>query len=114
MSSPEYPQTQPDAQQPYPPAPQGNPGTTMGVVGLILGLLLGPLAFIGLILSFIGLRKSKAVGMKNGVAVAGIIISIVFFLISIPIVLALGTLATTCIDQGSGVHWVAGIPFTCP
>ena len=64
-----------------------NPGKTMGIVGLVLGIVgfvaafVGPIA--GLIVSIIGRSKSKAVGQKNGIAVAGIIVSIVALIANI-------------------------------
>lgn len=67
--------------------PAVNPGKTLGIVGLILGivgfvvLFLGSIA--GLIVSILGLNKSKKAGQKNGLAVAGIIVSIVALIANI-------------------------------
>lgn len=65
------------------PAPASDAGKTLGIVGLVLAFLF-PL--IGLILSIIANNQSKAAGLTNGPAKAGIIISIIF--------LALGLLFT--------------------
>jgi len=82
-----------DVNNPNPYSNQGgapaavNPGTTLGIIGLILGVVgffvvfLGPVA--GLIVSIIGLSKSKKAGQKNGLALAGIIVSSVAFIANI-------------------------------
>jgi len=103
-------------QQPYPGVPQAavNPGQTLGVVGLILAFVIAP---VGLILSIVGLSKSKKAGMGNGVAVAGIVISAIFIVIAtvttIVMVGALSTLASQCAELGPGVHYVNGVTITC-
>lgn len=64
------------------PAPAVNPGQTLGIVALILAIL--PFTqVIGLILGFVALNQSKRVGMKNGLAVAAIWISIIFMVLTI-------------------------------
>lgn len=61
--------------QPVTPAPAAEvPGKTLGIVGVILAILF-PL--IGLIVSIIAANQSKAAGVPNTPAKAGIIISIV-------------------------------------
>lgn len=50
-----------------------NPGQGLGIGSLVCSLL--GISLIGLILGIIGLKKSKAAGMSNGMALAGIIIS---------------------------------------
>jgi hypothetical protein len=60
--------------------PDFDPGHTLGVVGFVLAFV--GLGIIGLVLSIIGFNKSKEVGIKNGLAYAGIwlnSISIVVF-----------------------------------
>ncbi|MEI6228414.1 MAG: FKBP-type peptidyl-prolyl cis-trans isomerase [Candidatus Saccharibacteria bacterium] len=49
-----------------------DPGRTLGIVGLVLSFL-APIA--GLIISIIGYKKSKAVNIKNTIAIVGIWIS---------------------------------------
>ena len=67
--------------QPGPPAqPAALPGKTLGIVGLVLSVLCG---LIGAIISFIAYRQSQAAGWKNNVALAGIIIGVVFFVLGI-------------------------------
>lgn len=65
---------------PQPVQPAGDPGKTLGIVGLILAFLL-PL--IGLIVSIIAKSKSKKAGFKNGFALGGIIVSIVFMVLTV-------------------------------
>ncbi|GAB6940030.1 DUF4190 domain-containing protein [Isoptericola variabilis] len=111
----------------YPAAPAGqyapaygqqpeNPGKTLGIVGLVLGFF-GPLSLIGLILSIVGLVKSRKVGQSNGVAVAGIIVSGLVLLgtIIVGIVAGIGIahVIETCGELGPGTHQVDGITYTC-
>ena len=69
----------------------------MGIAGLILGILGAIGAFvpglvygawgfslIGIIVSAIGMKKLKAANQPGGVAVAGLVISIISFVIAIP------------------------------
>ena len=73
-----YPQQQPYGQQPYgqpgygPPPAQGIPGTV--IAGFILSFLC-PL--IGLILCGVGLGEAKKRNAGTGLAIAGIVISLV-------------------------------------
>ena len=75
------------AQQPM-QQPTGVPGKGLGVAGMVLGII--SLVFIcfvpyvalicaivGLILSIVGMAKAKGAGMKNGMAVAGLVCSII-------------------------------------
>lgn len=79
--------------------PTENPGKTLGIVGLVLGivgffiLFLAPIA--GLVVSIIGRNKSKRAGHKNGLAVAGIIVSIVALLANIIAVIVFVSFAAT-------------------
>jgi hypothetical protein len=87
------------------------PGKTLGIVGLILAFVAAP---IGLILSIVAKVQSRAAGVKNGPATAGIIVGILVILayIIIPIVV-LGGVAAQCADLGPGVHQVNGVTYTC-
>ncbi|MDR1766877.1 MAG: hypothetical protein LBR32_00310 [Propionibacteriaceae bacterium] len=117
---------QPPAQPPYQPAnaaPQfvapspTPPGQGLSIAGLICGILLGPLAFIGIILSAIGFKKNKAAGAPTGLSVAGIVVSSVLFLISLAMVAAMiwgvFTIMTMCSDLGPGTHWINGTTVSC-
>jgi len=81
-------QGQPMYQAPVQPAPVQNPavpGKGLGIAGMVLGIVslalwcwiyvAIPCAIVGLILSAVGLKKAKDAGMKNGMAVAGIVCS---------------------------------------
>lgn len=101
-------------------APAQNPGMTLGVIGLILAIL-WPLQLIGLILSIVGRSQSKKVGMGNGPATAGIIISIVIMVLTILGFVVFGSffasifgnLAQVCATYGPGEHVIDGITYTC-
>jgi len=62
------------APQQAPMAPADYPGKTLGLVGLILSIVA---SFVGLIISIIAFRQSKAAGYPNGLAKAGIIVGII-------------------------------------
>lgn len=106
MSQPQYGSAQP---------PADYPGKTLGLVGLILAIV-APV--IGLIVSLIARSQSKAVGMPNGKAKAGIIVAIVLIVLGIIIGLAIGIpafqLISKCADLGPGTHNVDGVTLTCP
>jgi hypothetical protein len=125
MSDLNVPQNPPVATQQAYPAPQPgyqgaqpveNPGKTLGIVGLILGFF-GPLSIVGLILSIVGLRKSKKVGQSNGVAVAGIIVSSLVLVGVIIGGIALGVglahVVEMCNQLGPGVHIENGVTYSC-
>jgi hypothetical protein len=85
------------APAPAPAAPAAVPGKTLGIVGLILAFV-APL--IGVIVSAIANSQSKAAGIKNTPAKAGIIIGIIltvlylFLAIGLPLILAASGLGT--------------------
>lgn len=72
------------------PAPQAGPlpGKTLGIVGLVLAILC---SLIGAIVSFIAYRQSAAAGWKNNVALAGIIVGVALFVISLVVNFTTGT-----------------------
>jgi uncharacterized BrkB/YihY/UPF0761 family membrane protein len=107
---------------PAPTATVENPGKTLGIVGLILAFFFG-LNIVGLILSIVGLNKSRKVGMKNGPALAGIIVSIVTIVGGIIVIIAVAALgaagfaaiAEACAGVDSGTVLSDGVnSFTCP
>lgn len=78
-----------------PQMPAKNPGKGLGVAAMVLGIigqLLFPLilGILALILGAIGLSKSKNVGMKNGMAVAGIVLGIIAIAFKILMIIACG------------------------
>lgn len=95
---PPYPTQQYQQQTPPPPSPYGQqpippqyqqpvPGKGMSIASLVLGIVAIvfccafyisiPCGVVGLILGIIGNNKSRQFGIKNGIAVAGIICSAV-------------------------------------
>ena len=97
----------------YPQQASVNPGRSLGIAGFVLSIIV-PVSLIGLILSIIALVQSKRAGMKNGFALAGIIIGAVVVIGAI-LLLTLGfsTLFQTCQELGNGVHEVNGVTYTC-
>lgn len=67
------------------PAPAVNPGQTLGIVALILAFFF---QLLGLILGIVALNQSKKVGMKNGLAVAAIWISVILMVLGLIITIA--------------------------
>lgn len=110
-SAPAYAQPTPAYAQPA----AVNPGRTLGIVGFILAFLVSP---AGIIVSAIGLSKSRKSGNKNGLALAGLILSIVFTIIAIVVtVLLVGAavaLLNQCTQLGGGVQQINGVTVTCP
>ena len=92
-----------------------NPGRTLGIVGFILAFFVSP---AGIIVSAIGLSKSRKSGNKNGLALAGLILSIVISIIAIVVmVLLVGAavaLLNQCTELGGGVQQINGVTVTCP
>jgi hypothetical protein len=113
---------QPGYGQPY---VQEDPGKTMGIVGLVLGIaglffwFLAPIAAI--IVSAIARGKSKRAGFPNTPALWGLILGIVFLVLNILAVVAIGWfIAATageilqmCEDLGPGIHEVYGEQIQC-
>lgn len=113
---------QPGYGQPY---VQEDPGKTMGIVGLVLGIaglffwFVAPIAAI--IVSAIARGKSKRAGFANAPALWGLILGIVFLVLNILAVIAIGWfIAATageilqmCEDLGPGIHEVYGEQIQC-
>lgn len=97
----------------YPPE---NPGKTFGIIGLVLAFF-PVLSIGGLVLSIMGLRRSRRANMGNVPAVVGIILSAlnILFTVLTTIILVIGmtALITTCQDLGPGTHYVDGVEYTC-
>lgn len=93
----------PESQQPVAPftTPQQtgtakNPGKVLGIIGFIFGFIFF-LNLPGLIISIIGLTKSKNAGKKNGLAIAGIVINavaLVFGFLAFITLIAYGGIST--------------------
>ena len=80
----------PPGAYPSGPAPQAGPlpGKTLGIVGLVLAIFC---SLIGAIVSFIAYRQSAAAGWKNNIALAGIIVGLVLFVLGLIYNTATGT-----------------------
>ena len=97
-----------------------NPGKTLGIVGLVLAFVAN---IVGLIVSIIALNKSKKAGYKNGLALAGIIVSSVSIVISVIVIISivalgaagLSAIAEACAGYASGEVLSDGVTtITCP
>ena len=110
------PRPDPYAAPPVPPAysPQGAsgagpvapppgtdyPGKTLGIVGLILAFVF---QLAGLICSIIAYSQSRRAGYKNGIALAGIIVSAAFIVIGIIVaIVVIAVIAAAC-SSGAAV-----------
>jgi len=97
------------------PSPVVNPGHGLGIASLITSLL--GIGLVGIILGSIGLSKSKKVGQKNGLALAGIIIGAIDTVATIIIIAIVASVAAQlvqqCNDLGNGTHVVNGVTITC-
>ncbi|MBJ2119750.1 DUF4190 domain-containing protein [Arthrobacter sp. MSA 4-2] len=90
-----------------------NPGRSLGIAGFVLSIL-GPLSAIGLILSIIAFVQSRKAGMKNGFALAGIIIGAALTVAGITLLtVGITSVIRTCAELGDGVHERNGITYTC-
>jgi hypothetical protein len=105
---------------PAPAAIMENPGKTLGIVGLILAFFVN---IAGLIVSIIALNKSKKAGYTNGLALAGIIVSIVSIVVTTIVIISLvalgaaglNAIAEVCAGMASGEVMTDGVTtFTCP
>lgn len=66
----------------YGAAPASDPGRVLGIIGLVTAII--PCTWwIGLILSIIGFVLSRRAGIKNNLALAGIIVAAVWLVVSI-------------------------------
>ncbi|MEP6480221.1 MAG: DUF4190 domain-containing protein [Rhodoglobus sp.] len=87
------------------------PGHTLSIVGLILAFI-SPI--IGLVLSIVAKVQAKNAGVKNPLATAGIIVSIIMTIIAIIIVIvAVSLIFSQCAALGPGVHVISGVTYTC-
>jgi len=106
------------ASVPYaaPPSTAAAPGRTLGIVGFVLSFFF-LLDIGGLILCIIALVQARRAGQRNGLAVAGIVVSVVGILVSAVVVIlgvsALIDAAQTCARLGNGVHVVGSSTYTC-
>lgn len=107
-----------------PPAPYGQPATgpvpgkTLGIVAFVLSFFM---QLIALILGIVALVQSRKAGVKNGFALAAIIISsvllVVGIIVAIVLVASFSNLANEIVQEcsagGSGIVHVWGQPVPC-
>lgn len=89
-----------------------DPGRTIGIIGLVLAILI-PL--IGLVVSIVARSKSKKAGHKNGLALAGIFVSLALIVVTI-VGTAFFVFGATnfCKENGTGTHTTEdGVIITC-
>jgi hypothetical protein len=93
------PQGQADGQGPVAPPPGTDyPGKTLGIVGLVLAFVF---QIAGLVCSIIALSQSRRAGYKNGIALAGVIVSAAFIVIGIIVaIVVVGLIAAACTTGG--------------
>lgn len=84
-----------------------NPGGDVTVSGIIFAFFLPPL---GLLLSIIGLRRSKKAGLRNRLAIVGTIVSAFTTILAIGVLVffvnMLMTASAKCEELGAGTHYV--------
>lgn len=98
--------TQPQVAQPLQPA--HDPGKVFSILGLVFAFI--ALQLPGLILSIIGLKKSKKAGFPTTLAVVGIILNILFMVITLGVIAAITMAAYNGVQQRaaeSGVRTTA-------
>jgi hypothetical protein len=92
------------------------PSRGFEIAGFVLSFF-GFLAIAGLIMSTISFRRLGRAGQPRGLALAGIIISIVVLLLTIAFIVAgivgASALVGACQDLGPGTHVVDGVTYTC-
>ncbi|GAB3604258.1 DUF4190 domain-containing protein [Microbacterium aureliae] len=110
---------------PPPPAYTGAPGTgpvpgrTLGIVAFVLSFFV---QLVALVLGIVALVQSRKAGVKNGWAVAAIVISAVLMVVGVVVVITVLTfaipaaedLARICAELGPGMHTLdSGVTITC-
>lgn len=109
---------QPVYQQPayqQPAVKPAIPGKGMGVTGMVLGIvslalfcvwyLAIPCAIVGMILSGIAAKKAKEVGMKNGMATAGIVCSAIALGITVLFIILVAVGVAGALSLGGGYYY---------
>ncbi|GAB2466136.1 DUF4190 domain-containing protein [Xylanimonas ulmi] len=118
MTSPQQPQPHyasaaPPSAGPSAPA-TSVPGRGLGIAGFVTAFLVSP---VGLVLSIIALVQSRKAGHKNGLALAGVIVSVLVTIGWVVVIIVTVSLAAelleTCRDLGPGTHVVGGATYTC-
>jgi uncharacterized protein YneF (UPF0154 family) len=93
-----------------PPTGAAQPGNGVAIAGMVLGIIsLGlfcvwyvaiPCAVVGLILSAVGLKKSKEIGGKGkGMATTGLVLSVIALGLAIVLAIAVGAFLFTMFEE---------------
>lgn len=114
MTEPQYPA----APAPAPGPAASAPGRTLGIVAIFVAIFFN---VIGLILGIVALVQSRRAGVKNGPAIAAIVIGAVItalWIIGIILAVSIGAAAVNdlmqqCADLGPGTHMINGVEYTC-
>lgn len=77
-----------------------DPGKTLAIVGLVITIL--GMSLVGLILSIVASKKSKTAGFKNGIAKAGIIVGIIYTVLSVLVTIGFIALIAIGAMQSNG------------
>ncbi|GAB2986299.1 hypothetical protein [Frigoribacterium salinisoli] len=108
--APQAPGYAPTAEQ------QQRPSKGFEIAGFVLSFF-GILAIAGLVMSTISFRRLGRAGQPRGLALAGIIISIVVLLLTIGGIVAgvagVSAVVEACGELGPGTHVVDGVTYTC-
>ncbi|AMB59040.1 hypothetical protein [Microterricola viridarii] len=90
----------------------GHAGRGLGITAFILSIFLN---IVGVILGIIALMISRRAGVKNGWAVAAIVVgAVIFVVLGAATLVGLTAINTQCGDLGPGVHQWNGLTLTCP
>jgi hypothetical protein len=98
-----------------PPAGAPQQGNGVAIAGMVLGIIgLGlfcvwyiaiPCAVVGLILSAVGLKKSKEIGGKGkGMATTGLVLSVIALGLAIIIAVAVGAFLWTMFEESKSIQ----------
>ena len=106
------PQNDPSYQPPNYNAPSEPSG--LSIASIILAFFCSP---IGIILGIMATVRAKKNNVSKAWPLVGLILSVVIFLISLTLIILLGTVFVgifeQCADLGQGVHEVDGVTYTC-
>ncbi len=91
------------------------PGRVLGIVAFIVSFFA---SIVGLILGIVALVQSRKAGVKNGWALAAIIIGSIAVVLTIIVIIvavvAASSLLGQCADLGPGIHELSsGVTITC-
>jgi hypothetical protein len=108
-----YPAPYGEQPGPHPVAPQPAPSATLAIIGLVTAII-PCTALVGIVLSIVALVRSRRGGAGRGLAIAGIVVGVLWVL-AVVAAFAFGftTLWQTCAELGDGVHQVDGVTYTC-